>query len=271
MTEKSLKCAQVRKLLEDYFEGTLPPRRRQLAAAHLERCETCAAELRRLESMCSALAVLPQAEPDPSLLPQMSARISALRQPRAFSHRRVWLAPALASGTALVCAVIFLAFWSARQPSPPVLPQPTQAVKPLPRQPAPTTLARVPPAGPSRAPALVATPSSRRPRRSSAPRAIAPRSAPAPLVTARTVTSERQAQEVVQTEAQDVPEGVILVLGPSREPVLWSRYRVELSMPDGAKSVLRQVIGRDETGAPSVVRVAYRATPPETRATPQGG
>jgi anti-sigma factor RsiW len=76
-----MNCSAVRKLLEDYFEGTLADRRRAMIASHLEQCDQCAAELQQIEKVAAALAGIPRAEPAVQLVPAISTRLADLSGP----------------------------------------------------------------------------------------------------------------------------------------------------------------------------------------------
>jgi anti-sigma factor RsiW len=77
-----MNCADVRSLLEEYFEGLVVDRRADAIAKHLATCPGCAFELHQIERVAGALAVVPQAEPAEDLLRTISARIAALPAPR---------------------------------------------------------------------------------------------------------------------------------------------------------------------------------------------
>ena len=74
-------CSRVRKLLEEYFEGTLRARRREEVDAHLGKCGDCSAELAQIERIASALAAAPQVEPGAELLRTITTRAAALPAP----------------------------------------------------------------------------------------------------------------------------------------------------------------------------------------------
>ena len=76
-------CSRVRRLLEEYFEGTLPARRREEVAAHLSGCAECAAELGQIEKVAAALAAAPLVEPRAELLRAITTRAAVLPGPAA--------------------------------------------------------------------------------------------------------------------------------------------------------------------------------------------
>ncbi len=76
-------CSRVRKLLEEYFEGTLRARRREEVGAHLGECRDCSAELAQIERIATALAAAPQVEPSAELLRTIMTRAAALPAPGA--------------------------------------------------------------------------------------------------------------------------------------------------------------------------------------------
>jgi anti-sigma factor RsiW len=94
--------------LEQYFEGSLPRRRREEAAAHIAACAACAAELDQIQKMTAALEAAPRAVPREDLVKLIAARAAELPAPgrrRALTlgwHRL----GALAAGVAGTLAVI---------------------------------------------------------------------------------------------------------------------------------------------------------------------
>lgn len=106
--------------LELLAEGALPAPERELAAAHLERCERCAAELEAYRSLFTALGDLPRFAPAQSFNEAVMARVRigppasalALQLERWMpSTRRGWLALLTALGIpsiSLVGMVVWL-------------------------------------------------------------------------------------------------------------------------------------------------------------------
>ena len=74
-------CRRVQPLLDEYFEGTLPPRLRAEVEEHLGHCRGCAAELAQIENVASALAAVPRAEPAAALLREITARTALMPSP----------------------------------------------------------------------------------------------------------------------------------------------------------------------------------------------
>ncbi len=56
-------CRDVRARLQDYVDDQLPRRSAMAVYLHLQECDGCAAEERRLRRLIDALAALPQPEP----------------------------------------------------------------------------------------------------------------------------------------------------------------------------------------------------------------
>jgi len=101
-------CSQVGKLLDAYFEGTLPRRQEEMVAAHLRDCAACSSELRQIERMAAALAAVPRGEPGAEVVRQVSARVAALPSPAS----RRWLTAGWRRLETLAAAcVAFLACW----------------------------------------------------------------------------------------------------------------------------------------------------------------
>jgi anti-sigma factor RsiW len=71
----------MRDLLEEYFEGTLPARRRDAVSEHIAVCESCAAELDQIRKMAAALEAAPEVVPTGDLLGSISAGVAELPEP----------------------------------------------------------------------------------------------------------------------------------------------------------------------------------------------
>jgi anti-sigma factor RsiW len=72
-----MKHAHVRDRLGPYLEGDLPLQQRALVDAHLDACESCAAELKELRGTIALLRSLPELEPPKGLAGRVMARIQA--------------------------------------------------------------------------------------------------------------------------------------------------------------------------------------------------
>ena len=72
-------------------------------------------------------------------------------------------------------------------------------------------------------------------------------------------------------QTSEAEYGVVLLLGQP-EPVLPSSYcYLEVSFPDGTKSILDQSVERDAGGEPRVVQLSYQQVPPEIESVNEGG
>jgi predicted anti-sigma-YlaC factor YlaD len=105
-----MKCADVRPLLEEYFEGVIFGRRAEAIAEHLAACAACAAELHQVERIAGALETIPRVAPAENLLRSISARIAELPAPR---QRRLaagwrWLGVVAAISVACLALVSFV-------------------------------------------------------------------------------------------------------------------------------------------------------------------
>jgi len=83
-------CSHVRPLLDEYFEGTLPPRPAAEVHSHLSTCPHCAAELRQIEMISAALAAVPRVAPAADLLRSISLRTAELPAPAARRTAAGW-------------------------------------------------------------------------------------------------------------------------------------------------------------------------------------
>ena len=83
-------CSHVRPLLDEYFEGTLPPHPTAEVHSHLSTCPHCAAELRQIEMISAALEAVPRVAPAADLLRSISLRTAALPAPAARRTAAGW-------------------------------------------------------------------------------------------------------------------------------------------------------------------------------------
>ena len=83
-------CSHVRPLLDEYFEGTLPPHPTAEVHSHLSTCPHCAAELRQIEMISAALEAVPRAAPAADLLRAISLRTAELPAPVARRTAAGW-------------------------------------------------------------------------------------------------------------------------------------------------------------------------------------
>ena len=83
-------CSHVGPLLDEYFEGTLPPRPAAEVHSHLPTCPDCAAELRQIEMIAAALEAVPRVAPAADLLRAISLRTAELPSPAARRTAAGW-------------------------------------------------------------------------------------------------------------------------------------------------------------------------------------
>jgi anti-sigma factor RsiW len=88
-------------MLEEYFEGTLPPSKATRVADHLLVCARCAAELRRIERIVGALAAVPAASAPDYLLHAITARAAELPLPAARRPVSGWRWVGLLAGASM--------------------------------------------------------------------------------------------------------------------------------------------------------------------------
>lgn len=72
-----MKCEEVDKIISDYSVGNLPARARAQVRQHLESCESCAKELKRIEMMVSTIEEVPLIDPPLGLWNGVYNRITA--------------------------------------------------------------------------------------------------------------------------------------------------------------------------------------------------
>jgi anti-sigma factor RsiW len=83
MKRAGMNCSTARELLEEYFEGTLPTRRREEVSAHVSVCAGCAEELAQIQKVATALSAIPMAEPSVDVLRAIASRAATLPAPGA--------------------------------------------------------------------------------------------------------------------------------------------------------------------------------------------
>jgi hypothetical protein len=85
--------------------------------------------------------------------------------------------------------------------------------------------------------------------------------APAP----RHAAPEPPAMEPAPVKDREDLGGIILLVGAPRETAPSSSCYLEVSLPDGSKSVTEQAVERDADGLPQEIRIAYENIATETQ------
>ncbi len=258
-----MNCRRAMPKLSQYLDGDLPGRERAAIAAHLETCARCRAEaaaLRRAEGALEALAAVERA---PDLTDDLHRRL-AVPAPgplRAAGVGAAVLAVAAAAG--------FLLWSSPRAPAPEPAPKPVgigvPQVRDEPGEATPVT-------------------QERRERTAAGERQEAP---PRIVRKANKITPVRveeepegvpRAEETVAATPELVPVeatvgryGIILLLGEARPVLPSSKCYVEVSFPNGVKSILDQSVERDAAGEPRAVQISYQQIAPEGAIASEGG
>jgi len=257
-----MKCRDVRRKLVEYAEASLPLGEKAEVESHLETCAGCGAEMAALDRAETALRALAAIETAPELTADLHRRLAAERPVRRFTW--AWAGVGVA---AVAVTVGFLAR----------LPSTTPADQ---RKPPSAQMAmRHAPVAPTPPPVSVA-PADQQPQRTPKPRL--PRhhphrardAAPVRSTPPESAVAEALAPEPVEATPEtdpNAPIGVILLIGTPRETAPVSSYHVEISFPDGAKSMKEQVVERDAHDRPRAVRIAYDHTAPGAQPPAQGG
>jgi hypothetical protein len=279
-----MNCRGIRRRLSEYLDGELPAPQQAAIAAHLEVCAGCREEAEGFRRAGEALRTLSAVEVAPDLTTDLHRRLAA---PAARRSRLGWASAAAvaAVGIAIGCLV-----WLS---PPPPAPGPLRARRDV--------------AAPQVA---IEPPEQALPVTEEQPEVEAPRElyrAPVQVVTSEKeaeqpvpvdVLLSRESDEMDLPSAEERPVvagvveeprpapreltralgrrseaeyGVVLLLGRP-EPVLPSSYcYLEVSFPDGTKSILDQSVERDAGGEPRVVQLSYQQVSPETESVNQGG
>ncbi|UCC68750.1 MAG: zf-HC2 domain-containing protein [Armatimonadota bacterium] len=258
-----MNCRRVREKLTEYLAGELVPGERAAIAAHLDGCERCRAELAALRRAEDALETLAVVEHPPDLVRDLDQRLAAGATPRL---RLAWIGAPLVATAAVAACLLWL---SHPAPSP---------------QTAPVESRPIPPRGTVERPEVAAPPRIKEDAEfvaSQQPRQAAPQVAQnmhglSEQTSVVEAAGPPPTDETVPFMAHRVPAemprfGVILLLGEP-QPILpsFSCY-LEVSFPDGAKSILDQSVERDAAGEPRVVQISYAQIAPERGAPNQGG
>jgi len=273
-----MKCRGVRDRLSEYVDGELPDPERASIAAHLSVCARCREEAEGFRRAGEALRTLSAVEVAPDLTGDLHRRLATSAR-RRFRVGWIGAAAVAAVGVAIGC----LLWLSPRAPAPGPPPARTDVAAPQvviePSEPVLPFTEDLPeaetPNRPHRAPVQLA----RMPEETEEP-ALAEAyemlssTEETAVVSAdelRVTPAEVEASEVALAQTSETEYGVILLLGPP-EPILpSSRCYLEVSFPDGTKSILDQSVERDAAGEPRVVQLSYQQVPPETEPLNQGG
>jgi len=288
-----MNCEAVGRKLSEYLEGDLRGPERAAVAAHLETCTGCRAEAAALRRAHTALEMLATVEVAPDLTEDLHRRLAAAARRR---FRLAWIGPAAAVAAAAAVGACLL--WLGH-PAPAPRPAPSRSPAVAPRM----TVER----RESVAPVIVKEPErvDSHSRHRSPPQvtervlglgweapSIEVVEAPATeaVEAPTTEATEKPATEVMEASLRDesdwpvfvrrraapvekpVPRfGVVLLLGEP-EPILPSSYcYLEVSLPDGAKSIVDQTVERDAAGEPRAVQISYQQIASEAEALNQGG
>jgi hypothetical protein len=260
-----MNCLQVRARLAAYVSGDLSAGDAAAVEAHLEGCTFCRSQAAAFERCENALGVLGAVEEAPDLSEDLRGRIAA-----PLRWRPRWGMAGAVAGAAVVVtalAVLLLVPQEAPVPSAPVVREEVArpAVVSMPEVPDVTAeiLAETPPAMVS-APHLV-------------PAGVVLEQGTIPAVVSVPVQgqpaglAEEAAIEAGPAMASLTPHperagGVVLLLGQPKTPQPASSCYLEVSLPDGARSVFERVARLEPPGAPRVIQIRYEHTAPQPKA-----
>ena len=272
-----MKCRGVRDRLSEYVDGELPDPQQAAIAAHLEVCARCREEAEGFRRAGEALRTLSAVEVAPDLTGDLHRRLATSARRR---FRLAWIGVGVAAAAGAAACLLWV---SHPAPKPRPAPAGTEAAAPQvviePSEPVLPFTEDLPeaetPNRPHRAPVQLA----RMPEETEEP-ALAEAyemlssTEETAVVSAdelRVTPAEVEASEVALAQTSETEYGVILLLGPP-EPILpSSRCYLEVSFPDGTKSILDQSVERDAAGEPRVVQLSYQQVPPETESANEGG
>ena len=243
-----MKCSTVRDKLSAYLDAEVAPQERAGIATHLQACAACRAEAAALERAEAALTTLATVERAPDLTADL--RRLAARAPRpAWRWAGACVAGVVVVGVALIWA---------------------HALVVRPSQPKPQVVQRRPGVAAPARPSPLQGEGRVRVQRTATHAYIAPRKArlhppvdkaPAP----RPAAPNPSAMEPAPVKEREDLGGIILLVGAPRETAPSSSCYLEVSLPDGSKSVTEQAVERDADGLPQEIRIAYENIATETQ------
>jgi len=245
-----MKCSTVRDKLSAYLDAEVAPRERAGIAAHLQACAVCRAEAAALEPAEAALTTLATVERAPDVAADLRRRLAAGGAPRPAWR---WAGAGLAAAVVVSVALI----WA-------------HALVVRPSQPKPQVVQRRPGVAAPARPSPLQGEGRVRVQRTATHAYIAPRKArlhppvdkaPAP----RPAAPNPSAMEPAPVKEREDLGGIILLVGAPRETAPSSSCYLEVSLPDGSKSVTEQAVERDADGLPQEIRIAYENIATETQ------
>jgi len=272
-----MKCSEVRKRLSEHVAGELFRSEQEAIAGHLAQCGACRAEAAVLERCEQALGVLGAVEEAPDRSEDLSRRIAA-----PLPWRPRWGAAAAVAGVAVAVtavAVLLLAPPKAPAPNTPIVREAArgpavvaipQAAEVKPETPAETpSPTHVPPATVS-APRLV--PAEVAPQQVASPTVVSvPDRGAEPAELREDTTIEAAPVMASLTTRSEPAGGVVLLLGRSERARHSSSCYLEVSLPNGARSVFERVAKLEAAGTPRVIEISYEQIAPEPKAQNGGG
>ncbi len=284
-----MNCRQVRTRVAAYVSGDLSARDAAAVEAHLSGCASCRSEAAAFERCEEALGVLGAVEEAPDLSEDLRRRIAA-----PLPWRPRWAAVAAVGSAALALtamAVLLLGPREAPGPSLPVARETVTRPAVVSMPPAPDVTPEAPKVRP---PAAQSPPVS-----VSAPRLVPAEVTPEPAVIPEVVSVPLRGQpagieEGAVMEAAPVrlgegmameaapamaslttqPErggGVVLLLGQPEPVRPASSCYLEVSLPDGARSVFERIAKLEVPGGPRVIQISYEQTAARPKAQDGGG
>jgi hypothetical protein len=273
-----MKCDEVRTRLSDYVGGDLFPSEQEAVASHLAQCATCRAEAAVLQRCERALGVLGVVAETPDLSEDLRRRIAA-----PLPWRRRWGAAAVVAGVALAVTAMGALLWP-RERVPDVTPSPPVVVEaPGAAEGGPAIVGQVEVMSPRVTVAAPELPAAEMAETPQAPMerevAAAPVEVVAEPVADNTTNGEVSPAEfgeeavfemepamTLPASASDQAGGVVLLLGEPEPVRPTSSCYLEVSLPNGARSVLERSAEVGAAGAPRVIQISYEHIAPQPKA-----
>jgi len=105
-----MRCYEIRDVLTEFIEGSLPEEQAREVADHIARCKACERDVRQMEQLIAALRSLPPADAPSRLRPSISDALHAVAEEQAarvrpLRRRYLWLGGSLGAAAA---AAVFL-------------------------------------------------------------------------------------------------------------------------------------------------------------------
>jgi hypothetical protein len=266
-------CREARRKLSEYAAGELSAEDAERVAEHLARCEVCRAEAGAYRGTEEALRALARVKKAPDLTEDLHRRTAA---PRARRRRWAW------AGALAVPVAVAVLLWPRAAPVE-TLPVVEHVEVRVPQVPARGVARQKDVAVAEIAPESVRAPRLAEIQGETVSQARPPEQVMTPAVVSVPVRVAQPAEFEEETTIEAAPVmasltsqsepagGVVLLLGRSERARHSSSCYLEVSLPNGARSVFERVAKLEAAGTPRVIEISYEQIAPQPKAQDGGG